>query len=416
MKHIVFPTYELHPVNPGGAGVFIAGAVRALARAGYRCTVLADFPPEEVERARAHFEADRVRVVGVHELASDEGLPDDLYLAKSERFLRALASLAQQAPIDLIEFPEYAGMAFATLQARAQVGALARVPVALRIHGGFEFISRAEFEPPTLTSVAMHRLERAAIQMADLLLGPSQSLCELYRHAYGVDASRLVVSPPPMEILLDGLSRVERCPDPGHVLFYGKLQEVKGCDLLAEAAVSLVIDDPKRHWRFTFIGRDTTCARHNCPFSVCLQKTIPAQLSIFFEFRSSIARHELPLFCRRPMVAVCPSRFEAFCLAAHELRALGVPLIVSDIPAFADWLNRDTGCLTFDGTANDLKAKLASLRNDTRLREALEASPGPRYPKFSAAYDRALARPAGLERSSIEKWYLRQQIGNVATG
>ena len=27
MKHIVFPTYELHPVNPGGAGVLVAGGL-----------------------------------------------------------------------------------------------------------------------------------------------------------------------------------------------------------------------------------------------------------------------------------------------------------------------------------------------------------------------------------------------------
>ena len=419
MKHLVFPTYELAPVNPGGAGVLIAGAIRALSWAGYRVTVLCDFPEPEVEEARRLLSGENlspgtVKVTSVarwlEKPVYQTGL--SLFESKSNAFALALEALHRREPIDLIEFPEYAGMALATLRCRLVGSSLAVVPVAIRIHGAMELIDQAEaVQNADRDRLQMYRMERAALQLADYVFAPSRSIGEFYRIAYGL-ADKLLVSPPPIQNLIWGLGRTERCADPNYFLFYGKLQEVKGCDLFLEAAVALLADHPERNWRFTLVGSDTPCFGHGQPMSKCLEPLIPQRLAHAFEFVPSIHRNDLPRLCRNVQAAVVPSRFESFCLAAHELRSVGVPLVVSAIPAFADYFSEQTGCLTFNGTSNSLKTAMERLTFEPGLAESLASRPGPLYPSMIRAYEDVLyVGVEGVQRwSPLERLFRRQMV------
>ena len=51
-RTICLVTYELAPVNRGGAGVLISALAEALAHAGNRVVVLADIPQGEIEEYR----------------------------------------------------------------------------------------------------------------------------------------------------------------------------------------------------------------------------------------------------------------------------------------------------------------------------------------------------------------------------
>ncbi|MBI3183459.1 MAG: glycosyltransferase family 4 protein [Myxococcales bacterium] len=394
MPDVVLPTYEFHPVNPGGAGVLIAGAARALARAGYRVTLLCDFPQDEVARAEELLSCERlgpgsVRAVHVSKYAATKA-GASAFEANAARFARALEALHAEDPIGLVEVPDYGGMGLIALRRRCE-GALAGAKIAVRAHGSLELIEAAERVPQVdPAQIRMHRMEREALKLADHVLVPSSGMAELYRQYYSIAPHRLVVSPPPMDELLAGVEPIDRFPDPGHFLFYGKLQEVKGCDLLAEAAVSLLCEHPPRHWRFTLVGRDMHCGAHNRRFSSCLERIVPRLLRGAFEMIPSIDRAQLRWLCRRPVAAIVPSRFETFCLAAHELRALGLPLIVPRIAAFRDYLHEQNGCLTFDGTANGLGRAILRIRDEPGLADELTARPRPTYPVFPGPYHRML--------------------------
>src|SRR5262249_31015174 len=153
-----------------------------------------------------------------------------VFETKSKGFALALEALQRQEEIDLIEFPEYAGVAFATLRRRLQPSNLAAVPVAIRIHGAMELIDQVEgVQNADRDRLQMYRMERVALQLADYVLTPSKSIGEFYRAAYGL-GDKLLLSAPPVKNLTWGLRAAERYADPGHFLFFGKLQEVKGCD------------------------------------------------------------------------------------------------------------------------------------------------------------------------------------------
>lgn len=393
LKHIVFATFELYPVNAGGAGVFISGAVRALSRAGYDITVLCDFPQRELAKANEMLAAERVgssRLQAVAVSALAHGVTHapgaSIFEINSARVARALENLHAQDPIDLIELPDYAGLAHATLALR-QSSTLRDVLMAVRVHGSLELIDRAEGVVPNAERLGMYRLEQEGIRAADVLFVPSMSMGRMYANFYGASEERMVLSPPPMEMLLAGLSRAERLPDPGHFLFYGKLQEVKGVLTLIDAAVSLLVEHPPRHWRFTFVGRDAFSERYQRMLSALIRERIPTSVADNFEFYPSIDRLDLRHLASRPVAAVVPSHFETFCLAAHELRAVGLPLVVPRIPAFVDYLNEAHGCLTYDGTALDLREKLKAVSDDVWLQHRLESAPLPSYQPFVQAYD-----------------------------
>lgn len=394
MKHLVFPTYELHPFNPGGAGVFVSGAVRVLARAGYHVTVLCDFLASEIEAARKQFAMEplspgRVDIVALPEVDGRPKPEGSVFSFNSSRFAAGLAKLSEKQRIDYVEFPEYAGLGVATLRQHRR-GFLPDTLIAVRLHGSLEFIDQAEEQKPDEERREMWALEREGMGLADVLLTPSRALAGQYRRAIGLE-TRFVESPPPMEELLLGFERPPRLPDPAHFLFFGKLQEVKGCVQFAEAMANLLAREPEAGWHATFIGRDVACSRHQCMTSECLGRVIPETLREHFSFVPNIDRLELGNYLRRVGAAVVPSRFETFCLAAHELRALGVPLIVPQIPAFADWLNEKTGCVTYDGSANGLAGAISRVREDAELRLKLELSPAPVYPSFAAAYDQLMS-------------------------
>jgi glycosyltransferase involved in cell wall biosynthesis len=395
-KHLVFPTYELHPFNPGGAGVFLSGATRLLAREGHHVTLLCDFAAAEVKAAQKHYALEpfgdgRVEVVA---LADVDGRPlpqGSIYDFNSSRFAAGLAAIHEQRPIDYVEFPEYAGLGVAALR-QHQRGFLPETLIAVRLHGSLEFIDQVEGLQPDAERRAMWGLEREGLALADLLLAPSRALGGLYRRTHGLLRNRFVESPPPMEELLLGFEPAARLPDPAHFLFFGKLQEVKGCVDFAQAMTSLLVREPDRGWHATLIGRDTFCGRHGCMTSACMGRAIPDEFRDHFSFVPSIDRLQLPRYARRVVAGVVPSHFETFCLAAHELRALGLPLIVPQHPAFEDWLNSETGCVTYDGSANGLANAMSRVREDAELRLSLELAPGPRYPSFTSAYHRVLAR------------------------
>jgi glycosyltransferase involved in cell wall biosynthesis len=377
-------------VNPGGAGVLIAAAMRSLAEARIHASALCEFPESEVTQANAMFADDGLddwlEARGVHSISPDLPEAPTIYERNGLRFAAALETLARDERIDLVEFPDYGGLGAASLRARAGGAVPDSLRIIVRVHGTLGTIDDAEGVVVDHLRRRMHEEEAYALQNADLVMVPTLPVGLEYANRYGIAPGRLVVSPPPMDRLLKGFEPIDRLVDPHHFLFYGKLQEVKGCDLLARAAVRLVEHVPQRGWRFTFVGRDTMCTAHGRMVSSCLAEIIPGDLRKYFEFIPPIPRSSLPEMARTVVAAVVPSRSESFCLAAHELRALGLPLVVPARPPFLEYFRPETGCLNFDGSVASLAEQLLRLSDDPALRRRLAETSTPQYPPFALPY------------------------------
>ncbi|HEY3445912.1 MAG TPA: glycosyltransferase family 4 protein [Myxococcales bacterium] len=379
-RHIVLCTYELYPSNRGGCGVVVDALARRLAAAGDRVTVLGDMPERELQewQAWARQQGMDEKSIAVAHLPSLAAQPEgsSLFAAKSRQFAEGLRALFERDPFDLVEFHEYAGVAFEALRQHRRAGWFAPARLAVRIHGSLELIDREEgTAQPTSERAAMFLMERYALRAADVVLSPSEGMGRHYARLYDLLAETVRVAQPPMDLLLPKWTRAQTNGAGHDLLVFGKLQEIKGCDLVAEAASSLFLEEPRLPGRILFVGSDVPCQRHGRPTSECVKALIAPAVRERFEFRAHLDRAELPALVGRVRAGVIASRYESFCLAAHELRSLGLPLVVAGRPAFADFFHTDDAFL-FDGSVAALrKALREALVDDQKVARLRELPP-----------------------------------------
>lgn len=393
MSTICFCSCEIHPTTRGGAGVFVHHAVRKLLAEGHTVLLLLDLPRREFERfdqrERPKWEgADRCRVFLVEDLCADlairpEEAPTPAFF-NSLRWAAALQSLGAEEKIDLVEFYDFAGPAYAALAMRA-FGLLPSLgTIAVRVHtpldlidavGGTRYLDRDRW--------SMHALERAAFRLAEAVLVPSESFYqESLRDRYQIEPGRAVVSTPAMgEGLRDSRGNPRATPSdptaPITIAFVGRMFQIKGVDQFVHAGVELLRRHPTLNLTFDLIGSDSSESPLDDSYTAYLRSMIPEPMRGRFHFPGHVPHEGLGERLRHVLFAVFPSRLESFGYAMHEARAFRLPIIVNDIPAARDFLMDGRDALFYDGRTHSLLDAMERLLGDESLRQCLVATPSP---------------------------------------
>jgi glycosyltransferase involved in cell wall biosynthesis len=280
-------------------------------------------------------------------------IPASGFLTRSEAAARAVASIAR--PGDRVEVQDFEGLGFWMLAHRAELG-LEGTPLTIRFHGPYDLLAGAMDTPPGDWGVP-RAMEHGAFEMADAVLVPAPGHAAVLRERYGVPGERLALAPPPVPDLAGRL-------EPGgrrlEVAAVGRLGEMKGSQDLVRAAVSL--REEGVDLRVRFIGDDGWSTTSAAPMSEWLTSLIPER----HRDGDPVGRPGPPTSCLPARHStgdrvVVPSRFESFCLAAHEARRLGLPVVVPDLAAFRGIFSEETGALVYDGTVEGLAGRLRRL-------------------------------------------------------
>jgi glycosyltransferase involved in cell wall biosynthesis len=167
------------------------------------------------------------------------------------------------------------------------------------------------------------------------------------------------------------------------------------------AALALLVRPPALRFRVKFVGLDMPCPTHKRPHSQCVRADLPWFSAPPVDFVPPVPREDLPrlvaaLRAEGPVVAVFASVFETFGMAAHELGALGVPLVLSDIAAYDAWNGAAAVHRFRAGNATDLaRALSAALADgDAPPREPL------RYDDALLPYERAIGTGTGADANA----------------
>lgn len=355
--YVVFVTTELPPYLPGGAG-----------------SVVTRLRDRLVDRG------DAVRVILVGEVDEEpppwvEAVdPASTFHERSEIAAAALERLCREDRPDLVEFQDFDGLAFVSLTRRDELG-LSNVPIQVRFHGPGDLMFEAIGTEPPDIAVA-RTMETESYRMADRVVAPSRAIAALIGERYGIQPDRIVIGQPPLDP-----------PSPGHPLeptvhptiaAVARLGEVKGSHDLVRAAVPILREH--EHARLVLIGEDGWSATTNRPMSQWLvNDLIPSDVADRIEIVGRLDGPRLREELSRAWFIVIASRFESFNLVAHEVRALGLPIIVPDLPAFEGILDAATGAEVYDGSINGLTVAIDRLVTDQALRSDLAAAPLPRY-------------------------------------
>jgi len=222
----------------------------------------------------------------------------------------------------------------------------------------------------------MHLMERYVLQTAHVLLPQSAAMKATYELAYGLTSERMLLAPPPVDSILADLKQlVKTGPHVGsssaplggegsdfRLLVYGRVARMKGAETVALAIPALQALLPaSAKVRLLFAGIDWPHPTENIPFSKVVQRLLPEGLASAAEFLGPIERGvALQELCRTVHGAIIASEFETYGLAAHELAVLGVPLVISDIPAFSEFFTPSNSYTFQAGNSTDLS--LAAMR------------------------------------------------------
>lgn len=288
-----------------------------------------------------------------------------------------LLRISEKSPFDVIEFPDYKGFGYVSLKHRRLRGLFQDTHFVVRIHGVTSIWNEIDaVDVHSRERLQLYMMERYSLSYSDSWTLPSQALAEQYVEKMGVAYKQLNIVTPIFKKLgssgsyhqSDSIDEVRR------VLFYGKQQHVKGLDMFVEAAVSILdgVEAGEARYEFLIIGQDTESqwgAKDS--YGDQVRKLIPLRLREQIRFLGRIDISTLPDLASTCSCAVIPSRMETFCLAAHELNWMGVPLVLNRIPAFIEYFEDRKNCLYFDGSSVDLAKQVTLVCNNSGVRDEL---------------------------------------------
>ncbi len=358
---ICFVTDEILPGMRGGIGFFLEETLGMLEREGVPAGVLVVSTKFGRKQVESHLRSVGLGapVFGLDELAGPDEAPDHTArhagLALSWRLAAALKRLCAEQPVEAVEFLDLLGYAFAAIRMKRTQGEFAGQALAVRAHGTTDMIHEAERRHYGLRKLFVdYFMEHYAVRHADVLLASTPSVLREYEQRTGRTGPGIVSPLPVRRLTPEPLPLRPAAEGQRTVLTVGTIQAQKGMDAFVRAAVRL-IEGGLQDVRFVVMGRDFPTSPRHLSMALELEMTVPPALRDRFEFRVGYyGPDDLLRAARECAFAAVTSRWEAFCLVAHELRWVGTPLVLSPIGVFRDCFREGEDAAFYDGTVEGL--------------------------------------------------------------
>ena len=334
----------------GGIGEFISAAARLLSTVA-EVTIVTNAAYEEryaelVASRDPRLPPENVRVAFVEEPSADE-LDGwyDVMQSYSTRVLERLRELYPDRGPDLVEFEDFLGEGFVTVQASDTLDPfLAETCVCVRIQTSAEIaeVLNGRYHTDVQRQV-LYAMERYVLAHADRVIWPFGDVLEAYRRFYGADRLAPAVRIPyPYvgPVAQAGDDRSYRVHSPLRFVYVGRLERRKGVANLVSAARGLERDD----FSLTLVGGDTPTAPLGMSMREALQLAIADDPRI--RLHGAADRAAVEEANRAHDVLVVPSLWECGPYTALEALHLNRPVLGTPVgglvevvtPGVTGWL------------------------------------------------------------------------------
>ena len=189
--------------------------------------------------------------------------------------------------------------------------------------------------------------ERTIARTADRVVVASEHEATLLTTLYGADRSRISTVPCGVDLDLfapadkDAARARLRLHDGERIiLFVGRIEPLKGIDVLINVAAQLHEDE---NFRVLIVGGD---ARAEAEVTQLKQLATRLGVDHHISFVGAVEHEELPLYYNAADVCVVPSYYESFGMVAVESMACGTPVVASRVGGLASTISDgETGYL-----------------------------------------------------------------------
>src|SRR5438067_6712107 len=189
--------------------------------------------------------------------------------------------------------------------------------------------------------------ERTIAQTADRIVVASDHEAALLTTLYGADSTRISTVPCGVDLDLfapadkDAARAQLRLRDGERIiLFVGRIEPLKGIDVLINVAAQLHEDE---NFRVLIVGGDA-----HADAEVTQLKQLATRLGVdhHISFVGAVAHEDLPLYYNAADVCVVPSYYDSFGMVAGESMACGTPVVASRVGGLASTISDgETGYL-----------------------------------------------------------------------
>jgi len=204
-----------------------------------------------------------------------------------------------------------------------------RVPHAVMFHTLGEVKNRArisEEEPKDRI-----RAERGIARRADAIVTASPHERQLLEMYYGADPARMRTIPCGVDLNLfqplnreDCRAKLGLAPDAPVLLWVGRLEKLKGVDILISALAEL--EEPGV--TLLIVGGDDRASALRAELQ---RQAEEAGVAASVRFEGPVAHDRLPIYYSAADICVVPSYYESFGLVAVEAMACGTPVVASRV-------------------------------------------------------------------------------------
>ena len=394
---------ECYPLTGGGIGQSVNATASVLADTA-EVMVLTGSSGEQAyrqlcEQSDPRLPPDGVRVEFVPEPSEQEaGGWTSLMHCYSARVYERLKQLYPHRGPDLIEFQDFLGEAFVTVQAaRALDPFLAATRVCVRLQTTAELCHVLNAHLPTdPATCALHALERFSLRHADWLIWPGGDVLDTYRRFYGPDALAPAVRigyPYRGPAVDTNADRDYQPGEPLRLVYPGRLERRKGVRALVRAACSLARQD----FHLRLVGSDTDTGPLDGSMLELLELEAAGDPRITIESGDGLGRDTLAAAIRSSDLVVIPSLWECGPYTALEALHLNRPVLATPVggllelvsPGASGWLASGTDWVS-------LAAALERVLDDRRQLGELVRSGRP------AQFVRGVADNRQIARSYVE--------------
>jgi len=377
MYRIAILSYHTSPLAPlggretGGLNVYVRELARELAERGHQVDVFTRRADADAPETVPLSDAGHARLV--HVAAGPKR-----YVAKEE-----LAAYLDAFEAGIFAFAEREGLGYDVIHSHYWLSGVAgerlkarfRVPHVAMFHTLGEVKNRSrisELEPEPRIEA-----ERGIAREADRVVVASRDEQQLLVRLYGAEAGRITVVPCGVNLELfqpiamdDARRQLGLRDDDRILLFVGRIEPLKGVDILLGAAAQLEATSDC----FVIVVGCESSAKDG---EMAHLRSLASQLGIAerVSFLGAVDHERLPLFYSAADVCVVPSFYESFGLVALEAMACGTPVVASRVGGLAGTVrDGETGYLIPWRCPEPFAERLELLLGNEELRRAMGQS------------------------------------------
>lgn len=290
-----------------------------------------------------------------------------------------LRSIVHRHNIQIIESPEL--HAEPLLYLFSALGS--RPPLVVRLHSGNRFPG-LKVTPKQLRHYVDDWAEQMLIRRANAITSPSLANATERTQGFTVPLSKCVIIPNPVDLRLFRSDFPMTAPAEPTILFIGRLEYIKGIDVLLAAIPQVCAAVPTA--KFTFVGagmgKTTGIPSHFSAHEASLFEQNQENLRII----NYVPRKDLVNFYRQATLCVFPSRWESFGYVCAEAMGCSKPVVASRIGGFAEMVEDGvSGLLVKSGNSQELAIAIIRLLQNPTLRIRMGEAARQRVEKLFAA-------------------------------